>query len=151
NYTAWGAVEDMTMASNHWEQNCYNNRLQVTGMLLRTQAPAAGCPATNNQVQLTLGYYATGANNGNIVSQTISDGASWSVTESYDYDALNRLHWAQEAGGTGWMETYGYDQWGNRWVDPGQSNGIVLSGNTPQSSSWFTDKNRLNLPQGSFD
>ena len=90
NYTAWGAVEDMTMASNHWEQNCYNNRLQVTGMLLRTQAPAAGCPATNNQVQLTLGYYATGANNGNIVSQTISDGASWNVTQSYDYDALNR-------------------------------------------------------------
>jgi YD repeat-containing protein len=33
----------------------------------------------------------------------------------------------------------------------GQSNGLVLSGNTPQSASWFTDKNRLNLPQGSLD
>ena len=111
NYTPWGAVEDMTMASSHWEQTCYNNRMQATGILLRTQAPMAGCPATNNELQLTFGYTA-GANNGNIASQTVSDGASWSISQSYGYDALNRLQRAEEPGSAGWMQTYGYDQWG---------------------------------------
>lgn len=150
NYTAWGAMEDMTLASGHWEQMCYNSRMQAVSMLLRTQAPVAGCQPTGNQVQLTFAYN-DGANNGNVASQSISDGASWTVAQTYQYDALNRLQWAQEAGAAGWKQTYGNDPWGNRWVDPTQSYGITLDGNTPQAGSSFTQKNRLNRGQGSFD
>ena len=54
-----------------------------------------------------------------------------------DYDAVNRLGSVQETGTTGWQETFGYDKWRNRWVNPALTSGIVLSPNTPTASSWF--------------
>lgn len=102
-------------------------------------------------MQLSYGYSAA-ANNGNIASQTISDGVSWSAAQSYTYDGLNRLLTAQEGiGSASWLQTYGYDQWGNRWVDFNSSNGIGLDSNTPVTSAWFTAKNCLNLAAGSYD
>lgn len=94
------------------------------------------------------------SNNGNLMAQTISDGASWSASQSYAYDKLDRLLSAEETGTANtWKETFEYDRWGNRWVDPATAKtyGISLDGNTPQTSNWFTTKNRLNLPAGSFD
>lgn len=35
-YTVWNAVENMTVGAGHWEQSCYNNRLQPVSIWLRT-------------------------------------------------------------------------------------------------------------------
>ena len=55
------------------------------------------------------------SNNGNIQSQTIVTPGSNSWTQTYQYDSLNRLTNAVEAGGgSEWQQGYVYDQWGNR-------------------------------------
>ena len=41
-----------------------------------------------------------------------------------------------------WSETYGYDNYGNRWVRAGGA-ALPPSGETPTSSSWFDTNNRL--------
>ena len=49
---------------------------------------------------------------------------------------------ASTLGGTGWSQTYNYDQYGNQWVDPG----LVLSSFTPTSqSNYIASNNRMNL------
>ena len=56
----------------------------------------------------------TKSNNGNVITQTIEPGAATPITQSFGYDGLNRLETFSESGSV--SETYGYDQWGNRWV-----------------------------------
>jgi len=41
-----------------------------------------------------------------------------------------------------WSETYGYDNYGNRWVSAWGA-ALPPSGETPTSSSWFDTNNRL--------
>jgi len=50
-------------------------------------------------------------NNGNVVTQTITIGATV-MSQSYGYDAVNRLTSATETGA--WTQTYDYDRYGNR-------------------------------------
>ncbi len=65
---------------------------------------------------LKLQYgYGTTANNGNVLTQTITIGATV-MNQSYVYDALNRLQTAQENSGASWTQTYDYDRYGNRAV-----------------------------------
>ena len=74
---------------------------------------------------LLLDYaYGATANNGNLLSQRIRAG-TLDVTQSYDYDELNRLIEAtEEAGGTeAWSQDYGYDRYGNRRVTGGAAHG----------------------------
>jgi RHS repeat-associated protein len=87
------------------------------------------------------------ANNGNLWRQQIAfdavGGASaFSETQSYLYtDAANRL---TQASTSLWNQQNGYDQWGNRWVNPATLTGLpALTAETPQASSWFTN-NRIN-------
>jgi RHS repeat-associated protein len=106
---------------------------------------------------LTLGYdyTKTGAsgcngtatcNNGNVMGQTITPPGSWSASQSYTYDAENRLSTAVEAGTDGWSENFGYDRWGNQWV----TNPCPLNINpcpvTPTSGAWFDTDNRIEDP-----
>jgi RHS repeat-associated protein len=98
NYAPQGAVSSMTMGNNLVESTAFNNRLQPTSIDLGSLA--------------TLGYtYGTTNNNGNVQTQTIS-APSFGVTQSYSYDALNRLTSVNESGM--WSQTYGYDPYGNR-------------------------------------
>jgi hypothetical protein len=79
--------------------------------------------------------------NGNVQSQTIArSGNTW--TQSYSYDGVNRLHTAQETGpGTAWLQTFGYDTAGNRWIadnPPGSpSQPYTLSNETPKDQGWY--------------
>jgi RHS repeat-associated protein len=51
-----------------------------------------------------------------------------SFSQSFGHDSLNRLTSASDSGG--WSRTFGYDTWGNMWM-----NGVPLaSGNTPSSN-----------------
>ena len=90
----------------------YNNRLQPSEIKLGT----SGSPSS--VFGLTYGYGTT-ANNGNLLSIGYS-GGGLSYTQSFGYDALNRLTTSQETNvGTSWSQTNGYDRYGNRWIDLG--------------------------------
>ena len=98
------------------QQYCQNNRLQITGVRLGPAggATTTGCANSSDILNLALGYGAAGSNNGNLVSQGMVTNDPLNVSQSYTYDAYNRVLTAGE--GSGWSQTYGYDQFGNRWV-----------------------------------
>src|SRR3989304_4248795 len=73
-------------------------------------------------------------NNGNVMSQTITPPGSWSATQAYGYDAVNRLSSATESGTYGWSENFGYNAYGNQWVS-GYSGFPSLSPLTPTAST----------------
>ncbi|HXJ39705.1 MAG TPA: hypothetical protein VNH18_10535 [Bryobacteraceae bacterium] len=84
-YAPHGAIQQIAYGPGQYEQTCYNNRLQVEAILLRTAAPTGNCgDTTNNWWKLGLSYGA--ANNGNLSGETISDGDAWNVTQSFTYD-----------------------------------------------------------------
>jgi RHS repeat-associated protein len=151
-----GAIQQITYGAGRYEQTCYDSRLQVQTILLRTVAPTGllCTDATNNLWKLSLDYGTS--NNGNLMGATMSDGASWTVAQNFSYDKLNRLASAEEpavSSGLSWKRTFGYDRWGNQWVDGNAANsyGIGLDTVTPNGSTWITAKNRLNLSRGSYD
>jgi RHS repeat-associated protein len=81
-------------------------------------------------------------NNGNVWQQTMARPAgSW--TQDYGYtDGLNRLNSVAETGpGTGWLEKYGYDAFGNRWVS--STTEQTLTAETPTGASWYLSNNRI--------
>src|SRR4029077_7402930 len=49
-------------------------------------------------------------------------GGGLSYTQSFGYDALNRLTTSNENSGSSWSQTKAYDQYGNRWIDYGGGN-----------------------------
>ena len=86
-------------------------------------------------------------NNGNLMQQDVADNGTWLVQQAFTYDKLNRLETATEGTSpNGWKQTFGYDRWGNRWLDTNGTNsyGVRTSG-IAISSSWYTAKNRLAL------
>ena len=116
-YAAHGGIEQLRLGNGLREQRSYNRRLQPTRIELTGTE-------SNNAARLRLDYaYGAASNNGNLVSQQIRAG-TLNVTQRYDYDFLNRLKKATEAGGgTGWSQTYVYDRYGNRAVTAGASHG----------------------------
>jgi len=118
----------------------YNNRLQPTEIKLGT----GGAPTS--VVGLTYNYGTT-TNNGNMLSIGYS-GGGLSYTQTFGYDALNRLTTSQETNvGTSWSQTNGYDRYGNRWVDLGggsQSLYFAASSNRITGASYDSAGNLLN-------
>src|SRR5689334_22006664 len=88
----------------------YNNRLQPNEIKLGT----SGSPTSI--VDLTYSYGTT-TNNGNVQSIGYSGGGV-SYTQSFGYDALNRLTTSSESG-SAWSQTNAYDRYGNRQIDYG--------------------------------
>ena len=123
-YTAHGAVDQLKLGNGVWETTCFNSRLQMARLAAgstSTLASACGASITGTDYSaLRLDYgYATG-NNGNLASQTIWTGRTQLETQSYSYDALNRLK-TVVAGG--WRQTYVFDRYGNRALLSGTVNG----------------------------
>ena len=116
-YEAHGGMRELRLGNGLWEQRRYNARLQPTQIGLgRAKTTGALTPTGSGLLLLDYGYGTTG-NNGNVASQRIRVGASLDQSQAYTYDALNRLKTATESGsGTGWMQTYSYDRYGNRAV-----------------------------------
>jgi YD repeat-containing protein len=105
-YAAHGAVSAMALGNGLWEHTSFNSRLQPVQIGLGTSV------ADSSKLRLDYGYGTTN-NNGNVLSQTITIGATV-MSQSYAYDSLNRLSSASETGG--WTQTYDYDRFGNRAV-----------------------------------
>ena len=123
----------MQLGNGKWESAVFNSRLQPTQIAL------GGVADATNLLKLNFDYGTTN-NNGNVLSQTITvpsetrnntTYAAFTAVQSYGYDALNRLHQADEkpTGYTAaqcganpaqcWRQTFLYDRYGNRNFDTG--------------------------------
>lgn len=118
-YAASGAVKDLQLGNGLWEQTILNSRLQPTEIRLGTLKGGI------DRLKLTYAYGTT-TNNGNVQSQsmavpTVGSAPGFTLAQSYAYDALNRLQWAEEKNGATqvWKQSYLYDRFGNRRIDTG--------------------------------
>ncbi len=121
-YNAAGAVTAMQLGNGRWESTTFNSRLQPTQIALGTTQ------GTTDKLKLEYGYGTT-ANNGNVLSQTITvptvgSDIGFAAVQTYTYDELNRLKSATENltpnGGSQvqtWKQTYTFDRYGNRRFD----------------------------------
>ena len=123
-YTAGGAMSSMQLGNTRWESTTFNSRLQPTQIALGTSQNAT------NLLKLDYSYNTpnTADNSWVILSQTITVPAetrnnttynSFTVTQTYTYDSLNRIKDAKEMAGTteNWKQTFKYDRYGNRNFD----------------------------------
>jgi RHS repeat-associated protein len=135
-----------------YEQTCFNARLQPAGIRLgvgTTAGSVAGCANSGSDLlNLSYGYAdASGRNNGNMQTQTISRSGMVGDYQYYGYDPLNRLRFAAEYaapttpsgtpcsdGGQHWCEGYTVDPVGNRILSAGHSE--------PQAPATFDQFNR---------
>ncbi len=138
-YTPHGAIASMILTNGLLtDATTYNPRLQPT------QIQASGL--------LTIGYdYGTSQNNGNVQSQTIIRGSqTWTQTYTNCYDAVNRLACASESGAGSWSQTYGYDNFGNRWLASSSSTLPSLTLQVPTGSNWFVNNQIKTSPSGAW-
>jgi RHS repeat-associated protein len=172
-YWPHGGLRQLVLGNLLKEQNCYNARLQLSAQRVGTADFNSACQNQASDL-LAIGYdFGGSANNGNLHGQTIS--VPWkdsngvqhtqTMSQSYGYDALNRLNSASEtvtglptgvaAGYGSWA--FGSDQYGNLWG----TNTYGLSGLMPASADYFApDTNRLakyganppiDLPSDAYD
>ncbi len=124
-YAAHGAMQQLQLGNTLIEQTLFNSRLQPTDIKLGT--------ATAPNSKLHLQYdYGTTQNNGNVRSQQIAIGSTLSLTQTYEYDDLNRLKSAREVNNLTpclnaqgavsdcWRQVYAYDPYGNRRLVGGE-------------------------------
>jgi RHS repeat-associated protein len=121
-YNPAGAMTSMQLGNGRWEGTTFNARLQPTQIVLGTVQSATD--------SLKLNYdYGSTANNGNVLSQTITVPTvgvnnGFAAVQTYNYDSLNRLKDATENitpnGGSqtqSWKQTFTFDRYGNRNFD----------------------------------
>ncbi|HMO81068.1 MAG TPA: hypothetical protein PKD24_09775 [Pyrinomonadaceae bacterium] len=120
-YNPATAVTSMQLGNGRWESTQFNSRLQPT------QIGLGVTPNATNILKLNYSYGTT-ANNGNVLSQTITvptvglaDG--FIATQTYEYDGLNRLKSAEETidSQTSWKQVFTFDRYGNRNFDEGNT------------------------------
>lgn len=120
-YSAHGALTGMKLGNGRWEHTTFNSRLQPIEIGLGTAQAGA------DLLKLEYGYGSTD-NNGNVQNQTITIPGGPTLTQNYEYDALNRLKLAQENSGASWKQIYNYDRFGNRTFGAGTTIPTVQSG-----------------------
>jgi RHS repeat-associated protein len=159
-YHQFGGMEQERFGTTTplYHKSLYNMRGQLGEIRLGTAAlPDTGWQrgAIINHFSAS-GWGASGGgsdNNGNLRGQDIfipnidgpgyDQSGNWeSATQSFFYDALNRLTTASEASASSWTQNYVYDRWGNRTIKPNSSNAPA-----PQFSV-TTATNRLGVPSG---
>ena len=86
-------------------------------------------------------YHAT-QNNGNLTGHTITrPGRTQPWTQTFGYDAVNRLLTASETGG--YSRSFGYDRYGNRWV-ASNSGMTYAESHEPLANVFNAATNRMN-------
>ena len=133
-YASSNALNTETYGNSVVHSVTYNNRLQPTEIRLGT----SGNPTSIIDLTYNSG---TTNNNGNVLSAGYV-GGGLSYTQSFGYDALNRLTTSNENGGSSWSQTNGYDQYGNRWIDYG--GGV-------HNLAFSTSNNRITTTGFSYD
>ncbi|MBK9168352.1 MAG: DUF4258 domain-containing protein [Bryobacterales bacterium] len=155
-YHAAGALRQMRAGKTRCETSEVNDRLQVTAM--RLGRPNGSC-ASVVDVEWQIGLAYGGANNGNVLQQTITARLPWwppppdpqpaplQLVQNYAYDGLNRLNFVSESvlsggsGGGAWWRTWNHDQWGNGWI-PTLDGGALDGATATAASQYNTTKNQ---------
>ena len=115
-YAPDGRLQQMKLGNNLWEIRDYYTPGTPTLFKLVTPDEMTMLPGAIERVALSYHYSGT-ANNGNLMSHTIArPGRTQPWTQTFTYDAANRLETARETGG--YDREFGYDRYGNRWVKP---------------------------------
>ena len=115
-YAPDGRLQQMKLGNNLWETRDYQTPGTTTRFKLVTPDELTMLPGAIERVALSYHYSGT-ANNGNLMSHTITrPGRTQPWTQTFTYDAANRLETARETGG--YDREFGYDRYGNRWVKP---------------------------------
>jgi len=132
-YDSGGGLDRALLGNGRWEDRDYNERKQVISIKLGSTQGAGDL--------LTLGFgYGTTNNNGNVLSQTIAR-PGFSATQTYTYDAYNRIQKVQE--GTDFRD-FAYKEPGNLYVPSWSAGAGWAPGSfTPVSASWFDGNNRM--------
>ncbi|QYO66285.1 RHS repeat domain-containing protein [Leptolyngbya sp. 7M] len=118
-YTPSGVIQHLQLGNGLWESAVMNSRNQVLELKM------GNSPTNGGLMHLTYEYGEFGTdgnvdvtkNAGNIVRQTISfNGLANPFVQRYKYDSLDRITEAKETvnGGQTWIQTFGYDRYGNR-------------------------------------
>ncbi|QQS40023.1 MAG: RHS repeat-associated core domain-containing protein [Acidobacteriota bacterium] len=150
-YAPDGRIERLRLGNGLWEKASFNERLQVTEM-------GVGLGVENlNRWKINYDYkesLAAGgdANTGTPVSQSIAfEGQANPFVQTYKYDSLYRITEAKELV-TGeppnWIQTFGYDRYGNRTNFSQNLNGTQLALNNVTHPSVNAATNRFSSGQG---
>jgi RHS repeat-associated protein len=132
-YTPAGAIQQLTYGNGLADSRAYNDRFQPTQ--LRTYNPSTGLDVLN----MSYGYNAGTADNGNVVSWSASGQQSFS--RSYSYDSLNRVQ-SMSAPGDGCSGlSWTYDAWGNRTAQTATGGSCYQ-----EPSTTFSASNQLPSP-----
>jgi RHS repeat-associated protein len=133
-YEPDSALAQIRYGNNLYEGRCYNDRRQLSNFYVSSSA-SSNCNPASFSLKITNTFVSP--NNGNVYSQAIADGST-TRTQYFGYDNANRLTSFTEGGV---VQTYNYDTWGNRWVDPST---IPLHLATPTAqSNYSSTTNRL--------
>jgi RHS repeat-associated protein len=150
-YAPHGALLRMARGDGLVEAWTYNSRLQPGSI----SVGSAGSPTS--VLGLSLYYCASkvqfcNANNGNLQTETLG---LLGVDQGFTYDPANRLLTANEASGSTWSQTYGYDVFGNRWVvTPGSylpNSSFTPTGTATSSGNFTSPTNQLALNGSTYD
>jgi RHS repeat-associated protein len=130
-YTAHSGISQLITGEGVTRSIGYNSRLQVASLVA----------VQGSSTLLSLGHtygVTSSQNNGSPSGETITR-PSFSASQSYAYDTVNRLISASEAGG--WSQNYVFDGVGNRAVNSGY---IPATTFTPQTSGSTVPYNAQN-------
>ncbi len=116
-YSPAGALSSFTNGASIVSTYFYNNRLQPCRISVKnTGAAPASCTdaATGNALDFSYNFSLGASDNGNVTA--ITNNRDTTRSQSFTYDALNRIATAKTTSTTGttcWDEAFSYDPWGN--------------------------------------
>jgi RHS repeat-associated protein len=151
-YNALGRIKSLKLGNGLYETAEFNTRNQLTKLGL------GSTPTNNNLWKLELKYgeilsngqLDINKNSGNIAQQVISM-PNVSFTQTYKYDAIDRLVEAKETDSNGtenWQQTFNYDRFGNRIGRSQTIGNTTLAINSQTLPNIDSNTNRFALGQG---
>ena len=158
-YSPDGRLLKMRLGNELWETREYPAPGNPTILRVGT------APGLGDKQQLEFTFFPT-SNNGNLAGQVIvrpgsSPGTSRTWVQEYPlYDGVNRIKTACEravnspgsACGTGWIQHFGYDRYGNRWVEPTSAGLTGTDIHQPSATTNFDkSSNRLYVQNSAYD
>ena len=145
-YAPHGAMQNVQLGNGLWENALFNSRLQSSWLGLGTSNTDTSVARFDFQYNLDQSGNCAGTgtnNNGSVTCQTITAPGAAAFTQTYGYDAVNRL--ASAAEGSAWSRNWQYDQYGNGWLTAYTGIGIIPNLTPTSGSNYQASTNMLNL------
>jgi RHS repeat-associated protein len=163
-YTPHGAVEKLKLGNGLWEQMSFNSRLQLNEIKLGTDTASDSIfklhylYGTVNNPNDPDGSIVATQNNGNLGRIKYTIGGALQYSQTFQYDALNRLSYGVEhnqgvtSNPATWWQKFAYDRWGNRGIDvPNSSSNVTQGGTALQLADLSGTNNRITRSGYTYD